>query len=110
MTDDVSAAERTIVEPRAMSYHERAPGPGREDSMTDQDKAVTQQDDTEGHMPRIGYADAQPAEGDDDTEGDDTEGHGRITRADAESAEGDDDVTGHVYIENRDDLNQQRLR
>jgi hypothetical protein len=33
-----------------------------------------------------------------------------MTWADGESAEGDDDVTGHVYIENRDDLNQQRLR
>jgi hypothetical protein len=61
-------------------------------------------------MPRIRLADAEPAEGDTDTEGHDTEGYGRMTRADGESAEGDDDVTGHVYIENRDDLNQQRLR
>jgi hypothetical protein len=61
-------------------------------------------DDVEGHRPRFS-ADAESAEGDD------TEGHRRLpTGADAGSAEGEDDVAGHVYIENRDDLNQQRLR
>jgi hypothetical protein len=60
--------------------------------------------DTEAHGYRR-MADAESAEGDDDVEG-----HGMTSgRADAESAEGQE-VAGHVYIENRDDLNQQRLR
>jgi hypothetical protein len=93
--------------------------------MTDQDNTPNELEDVEGHRRHFVSADAESAEGDTDTEGhrlsrladaesaegdDDTEGHGRGRWADAESAEGDDDVAGHVYIENRDDLNQQRLR
>ncbi len=62
----------------------------------------TDDSDVEGHAPRIrNGADSESAEGD-------TAGH-RVSRADAESAE-DDDVAGHVYIQERDDLNGQRLR
>jgi hypothetical protein len=50
---------------------------------------------------------ADPESADGDT---DTEGHRFARTADAESVEGDDDVTGHVFVENRDDLNSQRLR
>ena len=92
--------------------------------MTDQDKPNTDIDDVEGHRLQWNAADAESAEGDDDTEGhgykwansesaegdDDVEGHGKKGGADSESAEGDDDVAGHIYVEERDDLNGQRLR
>jgi hypothetical protein len=143
MTHFASATKQTNVGPSAILIPRNGhPCPAREDTMTDQDKAPGQsddtdtgghiyrrsadaesaeRDDTEGHMPFSRGADADSAEGDTDTEGHinfrrperdyDTEGHMPYSRgAEAESAEGDDDVTGHVYIENRDDLNQQRLR
>jgi len=62
----------------------------------------TDDSDVEGHAPRLSNgADSESAEGD-------TAGH-RLSGADADSAE-DDDVSGHVYIQERDDLNGQRIR
>ena len=60
-------------------------------------------DDAEGHRNRL--ADAESAEGNSDVEG-----HGRNFPLAGDGSAEDDDVAGHVYIENRDDLNQQRLR
>ncbi len=58
-------------------------------TMTENPRPVSDDDDTEGHMPRVS-ADAERPEGDD------TEGHRKIrTNADAESAEGDD-TEGHL--------------
>lgn len=61
--------------------------------MNDQNSTLNEPDDTEAHrIPgRIGHADAESTEGDNDVEGHKSKGH-----ADAESAEGDDDVEGHA--------------
>ncbi len=68
----------------------------------DNQPSITDDGDVEGHAPRITRgADSESAEGE-------TEGH-RVSHADAEFAE-DDDVSGHVYIQERDDLNGQRMR
>ena len=58
--------------------------------MTDQ-QPIPVDGDTEGHMPRIRFADAER------DETDDTEGHaGKFRFADAERDETDDDVAGHL--------------
>ena len=62
--------------------------------MNEQDTTFSEPDDVEGHSLKAGSsyrADAESAEGDDDTEG-----HRSKAGADAEAAEGDDDVEGHV--------------
>jgi hypothetical protein len=58
--------------------------------------------DTEGHYRR--YVDAETAEGDDNVEA-----HAyKIGSADAEFAEGDDNVEGHVYVEEPHSPNDHR--